>query len=106
MGYKFNVFTGTLDITGSGSSGGVSGVPPTTIDAIARWADTAGTLIKDSPGTFIQDSGAIEASGFIGNRSVTDVLTVPSDYYMITSGLELEVTGSIELEVDSELIIL
>lgn len=106
MAYKFNVFTGTLDIVGSSSSGGVTGIPPTTIDAIARWADTTGTTIKDSPGTFVQDGGSIQASGFMGNRSITTLVHIPSDYYMESAELEIELSGAIEIEPDAELIIL
>lgn len=108
MPYKFNPFTSNLDYyqSSSSGSGNVNGIPPTDINAIARWADTTGTTIKNSPGTDVQDGGAIQASGFVGNRSVTTVVTIPSEYYMVTSGLELEVTGSIELEIDGELIIL
>lgn len=108
MGYKFNIFTGTLDIVGSsgGGSGNVTGIPPTTIDAIARWADITGTTIKDSPNTLVQDGGSVEASGFIGNRSITTLVHIPAEYYMIASELEIELTGSIEIESDAELIIL
>ena len=107
MAYKFNVFTGTLDIVGSSSSGGgVTGIPPTDIDAIARWADTTGTTIKNSPGTYIQDGGAIQASGFMGNRSITTLVHIPAEYYMVAAELELEPSGNIEIEPDAELIIL
>ena len=105
MSYKFNVFTGTLDIVGGSSSGGVTGIPPTTIDAIARWADTTGTTIKDSPGTLVQDGGSIQASGFMGDRSITTLVHVPAEYYMIAAELEIELTGAIEIEPDGELII-
>lgn len=109
MPYKFNIFTGTLDIvsaSGSGPTGNVTGLPPTDINAIARWADTSADSIKNSPGTFIQDGGSIEASGFITNRSVTTLISVPSEYSMISPELEIELTGSIEIEPDGELIII
>jgi len=106
MAYKFNVFTGTLDIVGSSSSGGVNGVPPTTIDAIARWADTTGTTIKNSPGTYVQDGGALETQGFVGSRSITTEVQIPSQNYMIAAELEIELTGTLEIEPDGELIIL
>jgi hypothetical protein len=105
MAYKFNVFTGTLDIVNASSSG-VTGIPPTTIDAIARWADTTGTTIKNSPGTYVQDGGALQTQGFIGDRSITTLVHVPSEYYMIAAELEIELTGAIEIEPDGELIIL
>lgn len=86
--------------------GNVSGVPPTDIDAIARWDDTTGTTIKNSPGTLIQDGGAIQASGFITTRSVTTLITVPSGDSMIAPNLELELSGTLQIEPDGELIII
>ena len=106
MPYKFNPFTSNLDYyQTSGGSSGVTGIPPTTIDAFARWADTTGTTIKDSPGTYVQDGGAIQTQGFIGSRSITTLIQIPAEYYMISAELELEITGAIELETDGELII-
>lgn len=105
MGYKFNIFTGTLDITGSSSgSGNVTGIPPTTDKAIARWFGTGGDTIQDSK-TVVQDGGAIEAQGFITHRSITDLVVIPPGESWIAPSLELELTGSIELEPDGELII-
>jgi hypothetical protein len=106
MAYKFNVFTGTLDyyVTGSAGTGTVTSIPPTTVNAIARWDDTTGTTIKDSPGTLVQDGGAIQANAFMTRRNITTTMTVPSGYTWIAP--ELEPTGSIELESDGELIIL
>lgn len=92
--------------TSGGGSGNVSGVPPTDIDAIARWDDTTGTTIKNSAGTLVQDGGAIQASGFITNRIVTTLISVPSNYSWIAPELQLELSGSIEIESDGELIIL
>jgi hypothetical protein len=106
MPYRFNIFTGTLDITGSSSSSGtVTGIPPTTITAIARWADTTGTTIENSL-ALIQDGGAIQASGFLTNRSVTTLISIPSEFSMIAPELELELTGEIDIEADGELIII
>jgi hypothetical protein len=107
MAYKFNVFTGNLDLVNSSvASGNVTGVPPTTIGAIAQWADTIGETIANSPGTFVQPGGSIQAGGFIGNRSITTTISIPAEYYMIAAELELEPTGSIQLEADGELIII
>lgn len=92
--------------TGGSGSGNVTGIPPTTIDAITRWADAAGSVIKNSPGTLVQDGGAIQATGFITNRSVTTLLSIPSEYSCIAPELEIELTGSIEIEPDGELIII
>lgn len=108
MPFKFNPLTGQLDLVNasSASTGNVTGLPPTTIDAIARWADTTGTTIKNSPGTFIQDGGAIQASGFLTTRSVTTLVSVPSGESWIAPELEIELTGAIEIELDGELIII
>jgi hypothetical protein len=108
MPWKFNPFTGTLDFyesAGSGS-GNVIGLPPTDIRAITRWADTTGTTIENSPGTLVQDGGAIQANAFMTKRSITTDMLVPSGYSWIAPELELEPTGSIELEADGELVIL
>src|SRR5580658_5573521 len=88
------------------SSGNVTGVPPTTIDAIARWADTTGTTIKNSPGTLVQDSGAIESQGFITIRSVTALVTVNSGESWIAPEMEITLTGAIQIEPDGEMIII
>ena len=88
------------------SPGNVTGIPPTTVGAIARWEDTSGTTIENSPGTLVQDGGAIEASGFITNRSITTLIHIPTEYSMIAPELEIELTGSIEIEPDGELIII
>jgi len=108
MPFKLNPITGNLDLvnSSSGGSGGVTGVPPTTSQAIARWVDTGGTTIEDSPGTFVQDGGAIQASGFLTNRSITTQVIIPSLYSWIAPELEIELSGSIFIEPDGELIII
>ena len=89
---------------GGNSSGGVSGISPTEVDAIARWADTTGTSIKNSE-TVIQDSGAIEAQGFLTRRTIDSNIKVNPGESWIAPELELTLTGSIEIELDGELII-
>lgn len=107
MPFKFNPIYGTLDLVNSSSAGtgNVTGVPPTDINAITRWADTTGTTIKNSPGTKVQDSGAIEAQGFLTQRSVANLVTIPSGESWIAPELEID-GGSIEIEADGELIII
>lgn len=107
MGYKFNVFTGTLDLVGSSSSGSgnVTGVPPTDIRAIARWADTTGTTIENSPATLVQDGGGIEAQGFITNRQILNDITIPDKFVMTSTDVEL-VSGDLILEGDGTLLLL
>jgi hypothetical protein len=109
MKVVLNPFTGELQLvnsSGGGGSGNVTGIPPTTPGAIARWVDTGGTTIENSAGTLVQDGGAIQASGFLTDRSVTTLIHIPAEYSMIAPELELEITGTIEIEVDGELIIL
>ena len=109
MPFKFNPLTGQLDLvntSGSGPSGNVTGLPPTDINAIARWADTGADSIKNSPGTYIQDSGAIEAQGFITNRTVTGTVTVNTGESWIAPALTIAAGGMISLAPDAELIII
>lgn len=105
MPFKFNPIYGTLDLVNatSTSTGNVTGVPPTDINAIARWDDTTGTTIKNSPGTLVQDSGAINAQAFVYNREILNDVTIPDNYAMIVGDLDL-VSGDIILEGDAELI--
>jgi hypothetical protein len=106
VGFKLNVLTGQLDLVNSSSgSGNVTGVPPTDINAIARWDDTTGTTIKNSPGTYIQDSGAIVAQAHITNTIITGEVTIDSDHVMITSGFTIEPTGELVIESDGELVV-
>ncbi len=106
MGYKLNVFTGTLDIAGksTGSGSGVTRIGSTTDRSIPLWAGNNSDTIQGSKAT-IQDGGAILAQGFITRRIVDDVVTVPSGYSWITPEIELSDTGSIEIEDDTELIV-
>lgn len=108
MPFKFNPLTGNLDLVNpsGSSSGNVTGLPPTDIRAIARWADTGADTIENSPGTLVQDGGGIQANGFITKRSVTTLVSIPTGETMIAPELEIELTGSIELELDAELIII
>lgn len=107
MGYKFNIFTGTLDIVESGGGGsGVIGIAPTTDKAIVRWDGTTAAVIQNSPGTFVQDSGAIESFGFITNRNTTGTITINTTESWISPGLEMQPGSIIILEPGAELIII
>lgn len=96
MAYKFNPFTGTLDYYTS-ASGNVTGIAPTNIGAITRWADTTATTIENSPGTNVQDSGAIEAQGFITQSNVAGIVTVNAGEVWEAPGLNIEPGGGIIL---------
>ena len=106
MPFKMNPLTGQLDLVNATTEGTVTGVPPTDINAIARWDDLTGTTIRNSPGTYVQDGGAIQASGFITKRNLTTAVSIPSGYSWIAPELEIEPMGSIEIDADGELIIL
>lgn len=104
--YVFNPFTGNLDAinTGTPGSGNVTNTTGIgTNDAIAVF-DVDGTHIKNSV-TKVQDSGAIEAQGFLTHRSVIALVSIPDGESWIAPSLELELGGSIELEPNGELII-
>lgn len=106
MPFKFNPITGNLDLVNNSSSGSgdVTGPSGATDKAIARYNGTTGKIIQDSK-TKVQDGGAIESQGFITRRSITDLVVIPPGESWIAPSLELELTGSIELEPDGELII-
>lgn len=106
MPFKFNIFTGQLDLVGSSSSGSgdVVGPASATDNAIARYDGTTGKLIQNSK-TIVQDGGAIEAQGFITRTIVDDDVVVHTDEAWIAPSLALDVGGSIVMEADSELII-
>lgn len=58
MPYKYNPFTSTFDISGSSSSGDVTGPTSSTDNAIARFDSTTGKIIQNS-GVTISDNNAI-----------------------------------------------
>jgi hypothetical protein len=97
--------SGTGGASNGSGSGNVSGIPPTTIDAIARWADTTGTTIQNSPGTLIQDSGAIEAQAFLADKQILNLVTVPAHYTMLQTEIFL-ISGDVVLDGDATLLLL
>lgn len=106
MGYKFNPFTGTLDLVGTaGTSSGVMGPPTSTDKAITRWFGITGNQVQDSK-AILQDGGGIVAQAFITRKMITDSVDVPSDSVMITDGLSIELTGELVIEADGEVVII
>lgn len=106
MGFRFNPLTGTLDLVGSGSSGsGITGPASSTDKAITRWNGVTGTVVQDSPGTLVQDSGAIQAQGFISNRIINGTVDVPDENTWITDTLEMQPSAIITLGQGSRIII-
>jgi hypothetical protein len=97
--------TSTSGSTSSGS-GNVTGIPPTDINAITRWADTTGTTIQNSPGTVVQDSGAIEAQGYITNRNISGTVTVNGNQSWIAPALTLQPGANVIIQAGGELIII
>jgi hypothetical protein len=88
-----------------GGSGNVIGPGSSTDKAIVRWDGTTGTYIQDSPGTYVQDGGAVEAQGFITKRVIDTNVTVPGGYTWIAPNIELDVGGSIVIDPNGQLLI-
>ena len=97
--------SGNGGANGSSGSGDVVGPASATDHAITRYDGTTGKLIEDSK-TILQDGGAIEAQGFLTRRSVTDLVSIPDGESWIAPELELELSGTIEIELNAELIII
>lgn len=80
--------TGATGATGSMNPSGILGESPTTINAVALWANTSGTLLKNSivtvdiSGTINLPGGQI-VGGRISNASVVDI--VQTDYLLIST---------------------
>lgn len=89
----------------SSGSGNVTGIPPTTLDAIARWANTEGTEIKNSPGTLVQDSGAIQMQAALQDRQILADIIIPPYFTMLQTDVYL-ISGDIILDGDSTLLLL
>jgi len=102
MPYKYNPFTGNLDFY---SGSGVSGPSSSTFQGIARYADTTGQVLEDSPYATVQDSGAVQAQAFIFNNAINNNVVVPANNVML--GRNVQVTsGDIILNSDAELLLL
>jgi len=101
MSFAFNPLYGTLDLVNEGDVVGPDGA---TDKAISRYDGTTGKLIQDSK-AIVQDGGAIQAQGFLTKRAVDGAVVVPSGYSWIAPSIELEDTGSIEIDDDAELIV-
>lgn len=105
MAYKLNVFTGTLDVVNSGSGSGVSRVGNTVDRHITIWDGNNADTIKNSQ-AIVQAGGAIEAQGFITNRSVTGTVQVNTGQTWIAPSLVIEPGAVVVLASDAQLIIL
>jgi hypothetical protein len=107
MSFRFNPFTGNLDIVGTsgGGGGGVTGPPSSTNDAISTWLGTSGTILQDNPFTTIQPGGAVQAQGFVFNRQIVHDVTVPNNYNVIYRNITL-LAGDIILDGDAEIILI
>lgn len=90
----------------SGSSGDVSGPSSSTDNAIARFDGTTGKLIKNSPGTLVQDSGAIQAQALIENRQITGTVNVPTNYTWIADSIEQQPGSVIVMNPGSKIVII
>ena len=97
---------GSSGTGGSSSSGGdVTGPSSSTDKAIARYDGTTGKIIQDSK-TLVQDSGVIEAQGFVMNQLITDSFHIGNNQAAITAGFSVELTGEVVVESDGELVII
>lgn len=109
MAYQvaLNPFTGQLQLVTRvpNPTGDVTGLPPTTIGAIASWADTTATTIQNTL-TNVQASGAIEAQAYITRRSVVGTVTVNADETWIAPSIEITLTGSVVIDSDGDIIII
>lgn len=99
-----NVQDALVEALNASGSGDVSGPGSSTDKAIVRFNGTTGKIIQNSK-TLLQDGGAIEAQGFITKRNITDLVSVKAEESWITPNIELEPTGSIEVEADGEIIV-
>ncbi len=105
MGFKLNVFTGTLDIVGKAGSGtGVTRVGPTNDRRITIWAGNSSDTVQNSKAS-VQEGGSVVAQGHITNKLIVDNVTIPSDHTMLTSGFSIEPTGELVIEADAELVV-
>lgn len=105
MAFKFNVFTGKLDVVNPSVTGsGVIGPATSTDNAITRWDGTTGNLIQNSK-SILQDGGAIEAQAFLFHRNIQDLVTIPSEYSMIATDIVID-GGELIINDDAELVII
>ena len=106
--YRQDAINGVLYVensfqSGSGS-GDVVGPGSSTDRAIASWNGTSGTVLQDNPNAIVQAGGAVQAEAIVVQKSITTLVTIPSDYTMIASNIEID-GGEIDIEADGELVI-
>lgn len=104
MPYKFNPFIGNLDFYKNNT--GITGPISSTDKAITRWNGTAGDTVQDSPGTLIQDSGALQAQALIENRQINGTVNIPTNYSWIADSIEMQPGAIITMNPGSRIIIL
>ena len=102
MAFRFNPFTATLDFY---KGGFVRGPSSATDNAIARYDGTTGDLIQNSIAT-VQDSGAVNAQGFISNRVISNTTSVGANETWIAPSLEIASGGTIVMASGAQLIII
>jgi hypothetical protein len=107
MAFKivFNPFTGNFDFVNAGG-GDVVGPSSANDNAIVRYDGTTGKLIKNSPNTTVQDSGAITATGFIHRNQVDGNVDVKDGEAWITPSIKVAPSGVVKLGRGSKLIVL
>jgi hypothetical protein len=95
----------TGSTAGGSGTGDVVGIPPTTINAIATWANGSATLIQDSLATVLA-SGDVHAQGFVTNRIVNGTITVGATETWIAPALQLEPGANIIIQPGGELLLI
>lgn len=93
-----------MPIIGQTGSGGITTTPPVTDNALVRWDGTDGRKIQNGI-SIEQDGGAIQSQGFLTNRVVNELISIPGNYTMLAANVEIE-DGAINIEADGELLIL
>jgi hypothetical protein len=89
----------------SGKGGDVEGIPPTVVNDIAVWADTEGTLIKNSLAS-VQALGDVHGQLFV-TQSIVPAGTITLNYgeVAIAPGLTLEAGALIKMLPGSRIIL-
>ena len=98
-----NVQDALVDALTASGTGDVTGTPPSTDKAIARYLGITGKVIQNSK-TVVQDGGSIEAQAFVMNRLITDTVHIGPDQSCLASSISIE-DGELQIEEDGELVL-
>ena len=104
MAFKLNPLTGELQLYNNATASGVTGVAPSTVNAIATWANTGATVIQNSLAN-VQQAGDVHGQGFITQSNITGIVTVNIGEAWIAPGLALQPGSGVVLAPGSSLIL-